>query len=107
MLHWFVYIEDFNRREIGRMDLFDGSYLREECKKALLEADGDKERFGERVRSAIMYRYWSRCEYEIILSGWPPDKTRKFREEKIDVYDQVMLNWPVFLDYVWNHREEL
>jgi len=26
---------------------------------------------------------------------------------KIDVYEQVMNNWDVFIDYLWNNRKEL
>lgn len=30
-----------------------------------------------------------------------------FCDEKIDVYDQVMNNWDIFIDYLWDHRDEL
>lgn len=48
--------------------------------------------------------YWSKCEWEIILSHWPPRKNAQ--ELKIDVYDQVMLNWPIFCDYIWANKDE-
>lgn len=47
-----------------------------------------------------MYYFWSKCEWEIILSDFPPSK--KFQEKKVDVYEQVMLNWDIFINYVWN-----
>ena len=50
-----------------------------------------------------MYYFWSKCEWEIILSDWPPSDT--FCKEKIDVFDQVMLNWDIFVDYIWNNRQ--
>lgn len=34
------------------------------------------------------YQFWSRCEYEIIISSWPDE----INKEKIDVYDQIVLN---------------
>lgn len=34
------------------------------------------------------YKFWAKCEYEIILSDWPKNST----ELKIDVYNQIMLN---------------
>lgn len=37
------------------------------------------------------YQYWSRCEYEIILSNWPNQNC----EKKIDVYDQIQMNLDV------------
>ena len=44
--------------------------------------------FKEFVKSKSMYMYWSRCEYEIILSDWPSNKHSK----KIDVHWQIMNN---------------
>lgn len=44
--------------------------------------------FKEFVKSKSMYMYWSRCEYEVILSDWPNQKTRK----KIDIHWQIMNN---------------
>lgn len=52
-----------------------------------------------------MYYFWSKCEWEIIISGWPPRDD--FNDAKIDVYDQVKLNWDKFVDYTWDHRKEL
>lgn len=74
MIHWNVYIENFNRRCIEIVDLFAGehSYLRAACRKALEKSNDDKEQFAEELRKAIMYQYLGRCEYEIILTSWPP-----------------------------------
>lgn len=44
--------------------------------------------FKEFVKSNSIYMYWSRCEYEIILSDWPCQKTH----EKIDIHWQIMNN---------------
>lgn len=44
--------------------------------------------FKEFVKSTSMYMYWSRCEYEIILSDWPNHGTYK----KIDIHWQIMNN---------------
>ena len=52
-----------------------------------------------------MYYYWSKCEWEIILSAWPSRKD--FNEEKIDVFDQINLNWDRFADYVWENRKDI
>jgi len=37
-----------------------------------------------------------------VYPGW-----NRFRKEKIDVYEQVMNNWDIFIDYLWNNRKEL
>lgn len=40
------------------------------------------------------YMYWSRCEYEIIVAGWPNTDN----QAKIDIHDQVEMNIDVVLD---------
>lgn len=107
MIHWYVYIENVNRQTIEVVDLFDGYYMSKECPKILEECGEDKEQFAKLLKDALMYQYWSRCEYEIILTGWPPPNKDRFRELKIDVFSQIRLNWDAFIDYVWAHREEL
>lgn len=46
--------------------------------------------FREFVNDESRYQFWSRCEYEIILSDWPPSNPPI--EEKWDVYDQIVMN---------------
>ena len=104
MLTWNVYVGDFNNSRIVTDNVFDNSGVMEDLRKAVKKFP-EKEDFAEAVRKSLMYHYWSKCEWEIILSNWPPSE--RMREEKIDVYDQVRLNWPVFIDYLWENRKEL
>ena len=104
MLEWNVYISDFNGKKIETYNVFDNTSLLYDCKKNYAKNKDDREAFLEQLRRDLMYYYWSKCEWEIILSHWPPRKDA--REEKIDVYDQVRLNWDRFCDYVWLHRDE-
>lgn len=46
----------------------------------------------------MKYYFWSKCEWEIIICPW----VGKADDIKIDVYDQLMLNWDKFVDYVWS-----
>lgn len=46
------------------------------------------EEFKKFVQSESMYQWWSRCEYEIIISDWPASGV----EEKWDIHKQVMMN---------------
>ena len=52
--------------------------------------------FKEFVKDKAQYRFWARCEYEIILVDWPCQKT----EEKWDVYDQIMMNLDIVTQLV-------
>lgn len=44
-----------------------------------------------------MYYYWSKCEWEVIVSAWPP---RDGSDKKIDVYSQLKANWDQFKNIV-------
>lgn len=40
------------------------------------------------IKREGMSQWWSRCEYEVILSDWPPSG----KEKKIDVWWQIEMN---------------
>ncbi len=105
MLKWNVYIGDFNHKQIETHNIFDHARFLEDCQKISKRCDGDFERFSDEIRRILLYYYWSKCEWETVLTLWPPIK--EDFGKKIDVYDQVMLNWEHFIEYVWNHRREL
>lgn len=106
MLEWNVYVEDINGKRMCTHNIFDHYRFRSDCKKAAKKYGKDREQFEETVRRDLMYYYWSKCEWEIVLSPWVGNR-ESFREEKIDVYDQVKLNWDIFIDWLWNNRKEL
>lgn len=60
--------------------------------KNRFEETEEKPKTFEEVKEFIdnwsKYQWWSRCEYEIILSDWPNEKV----SEKWDVYRQIELN---------------
>ena len=108
MLTWNVYIEDINKRCIEVHNIFNHSRFVDDLKKARNKFKDDKEGFTEQLRRELMYYYWSKCEWEVIITSWPPPRPdSEFDDMKIDVYDQILLNWRVFVDYVWEHRKEL
>jgi len=105
MLTWNVFIEDFNKKRIEVHNVFEHGRFLEDCKRALKKHGNNREQFAKEIRSDLMYYYCSKCEWEIVLTSWPQRKY--FEDKKIDVYEQVMLNWQRFIDYVWNNRAEL
>ena len=129
-LEWNVYTEDINSRKIKVFNIFDHGRFLEDVKKALKKFD-NKEEFAEEVKKSLGYYYWSKCEWEVVITSWPPhiamseldrlnteceEHIKKYdREpyrlcynpdvgEKIDVYEQIQLNWNHFIDYVWSHK---
>ena len=104
MLEWNVYIEDFNKREIKVFNVFNHPSFMEDLVKHKKKYK-EKEEFLEKVKSSLMYYYWSKCEWEITLHDWPVRED--FKYTKIDVYDQIMLNWKQFGNYVWDNKNEI
>lgn len=105
MLVWNVWVLNFNQRKIETYNVFDHGGFWRDCQKAAKKFAKDPDGFAEEVRHSLMYWYWSKCEWEIILQSWPPSE--RVPDIKIDVYDQIMINKDVFFPWLWEHRAEL
>lgn len=44
------------------------------------------------------YYFWAKCEYEVIVSAWPP---KDGSDRKIDIYTQLKENWDIFKELVF------
>lgn len=105
-LEWNVYVSDFNRGKIVTHNVFAHGRLMVDLKKAARKyKNSERDKFEEQMRRDLMYYYWSKCEWEIIIDHWPHSGSRK--DIKVDVWDQINLNWGIFCDYVWAHIAEL
>lgn len=130
-MHWNVYREDFNARKIEVFDIFRHHRFKNAVEK-LLKTQTNKASFADDLKHELMYNFWCKCEYEVVITSWPPyintedlqklnaeckEKEEKYGHppyklsidlpcaKKVDVYSQVMLNWDAFLDYVWSFRK--
>ena len=103
-LTWNVYVYNFNKRCIETRNILgkESVIIRdilEKAKSEYKENVPDYDKFKEEVRNVVMYYYWAKCEWEVIISAWPPNENAK--EEKVDVYSQVMLNFDQFYRYLY------
>lgn len=103
-MRWIVYVEDFNAKQIKEYNIFQHEYFFRECVMAA-EILREKSDFAAQIERILMYYFGYKCEWEIILSDFPPSD--KFQEKKVDVYHQVMLNFPIFIDYIWNNKDTM
>lgn len=130
-LKWNVFYHDVNRQRIAVFNIFDHWKFAEDTQKNLKKIK-DKDKFAEELRRDLFYYFGSKCEWEVVITSWVPhittselDRLNAEREkalkeynrepyslyvnpnvaEKIDVYNQVMNNWDIFLDYVWNSKK--
>lgn len=100
-IKWYVYYHDSNVQKIIKWNVFNHESFKKEV-AVLLKEKIDKDDFSEKLKREVMYYFWSKCEYEIILSFW----TGRANDIKIDVYDQIMMNFARFVDYCWSFKSE-
>lgn len=102
--------------------------IKKECKDNF-------EEFSKAVESSLLYYYWGRCEWEVVICEWPAKtfknekeiqeyakeiEEKKKRNEwpvidigypepalKIDVYSQVMMNFNIFINYLWTNKRHI
>ena len=78
----------------------DSEYVKKAAKKYQ-----NREDFAKQLRSEVMYYFWSKCEWEVLVTPWI--SPRESEKKKIDVCWQIMNNWDVFVDYTWANRKKL
>lgn len=120
----------------NKIEPYDVLKYRIKWMKKLKKACNDIGEFTERLNNEMLWQYWSRAEYELILEKcnnelwlkpWvgcrnPEEVKINVTEEtfwqefakqhtswwdneaKIDIYDQLIFQWPKFVDYCWNTR---
>lgn len=103
---WNVYMEDFNERIIKVFNVFQHYTFYNELAMLIKKwrRDKDTAALEKEVRSWAMYCFWSKCEYEISLVSWI--NRERAKEMKIDIYDQLMLNWDSFFKYILEHEKD-
>lgn len=96
---WYVFMHDFNRRRIVKLNVFDSLKFRRGLsdikKKSKKNPTLDLK---EELKKELMYCFWGKCEYEVVIGSLFSKDISNF--DKIDVYDQVMLNFDNFAEYV-------
>ena len=101
---WTAFYHSWSNDTIRIFNIFDHCSFRDDVKKAAKKYK-TKEEFAKELRRSLLYYYWSKCEWEVLISPWISHHND--RDIKVDVYWQVMNNWDIFLDYVWGNRKKL
>ena len=116
-LSWFVFRYDINTNCIEQYDVFSHRKFAEEVMQAL-QQQHEYGVFSEKMKSIVMYYFWCKCEYEVVITSFPPyinanalvhkNNTRMYVsldcEEKIDIFQQLRMNWEQFVSYVWSFK---
>jgi hypothetical protein len=102
-LSWVCQIFDFNAQEIRYYDILK---YREDDVKKMKKKSATKEEFEELLKREMMRRYWSKCEWELIIQStadghiWlkPWVGCREPAKVCIDVTDREDFDWKGFAE---------
>ena len=100
-MEWKVFYYDINKRKITTLNIFDHYNFNKDVVRDLKQIK-NKDEFSKQLKSNLMYYFWCKSEYEVVISPWGYSMDTK--EAKVDIYTQVMNNWDIFVDYVWNSK---
>lgn len=123
---WNVYRHDINRKEIIVYNIFDHYSFNESVKK-ILKSEITYEELADKLKSETMYYFWGKAEHEVVITSFPPYIDReeidklvaecedvKYRTyvkleiaRKIDIYEQINMNWQQFVDYIWQFAKQV
>lgn len=101
-LKWNVYKYNCNKKKIEEFNIFNHGCFNEDV-QTLLRPGFSKDYFEHRLKALLQYYFWSKSEYEILISPWIGDENAS---QKIDIYNQILINWDKFVDYVWSFRDK-
>lgn len=123
-LNWNVFYLDFNAKKIVQFNVFNHysfslsleEYTKNHKKELKKENLTEKERkeliekYKKEIHNDLMYYFWSKYEWEIGITEPFEDhivkQDREYPWEKVDVYDQVNMNFDIFFDYIYKNLIE-
>lgn len=97
---WNVYNYNFNAHKIEKFNIFRHGGFREYAYKALKNCK-DKAEFAKTIRGELLYYFWSKSEYELIVKLtndnrvflYPWCGSRSSEDEKIEVTNETNYDW--------------
>lgn len=132
-MKWNVIFPDLRTGRLECYDIFKNAWFQSSMQR-LLEANYEKERFIKELDRAAIFWFWAKSEYEFMLTEWPAilnvDEVKRIINEygdslsddeifaktikaypvntyKVDIYDQLRINWDHFAEYVWMESRKL
>ena len=110
--YWKVYIEDFGQKCIEKYNIFEHNEFWDMCNIIWINAhdhnpdsEVQKAEFEYDIQRELLYYFSEKHEWEINLTT-TIEHTTEFENMKTDVYSQVMMNYGVFINYLWTWFEK-
>lgn len=106
MVQFHVINWDINKDCIEHYDVIPYLYSEIEKKRKrekIPKKDLTLEWIKDCIESASRYRYWSRCEYEVIVHAWPAYRN----DHKMDIHEQIMMNIGPISELIYNDYHKI
>lgn len=97
-MEWNVYYYNINSHRIMPFNVFNHVRFKNEV-LAIKNKTKNYEEFTEEIRKILLYYFWSKSEYEVIIAPWCGGNNKE--AIKVDIYSQVIMNWEHFINYIW------
>lgn len=96
-LKWYAFNSNHKTKEDTKLEMYNVLYndMLYDVDK-VIDDTGDYEQIKAEVRISLMHRFWSRSEYEVIVSNW----TGYDFEQKIDIWYQLYANLDLITEYL-------
>lgn len=107
-LKWYAVMHDFNKNELTYTNVLGERFSEEILKRIKSKKDYfriyDYESLKEQVRQYLMYHYWSKSEYEVLVTGLH-SKMDENDIHKIDIWYQLEPNLDRICEYIINEMQ--
>lgn len=93
-IEWYAFYQEFNSDRLKYVNVIRQSLI--DRVKKLIKKNADYEEIKKEIDISLMHDYWSKSEYEVIVSNWGG----KEFEQKIDIYYQLQPNIDRITEYL-------
>ena len=104
---WNTYYYNCNKRKIELFNIFNHCTFNQKIMSLLNNYKFNKinkEEFTKEVKNNLIYYFWSKCEWELIISKDSDNKiylspwigSNNIKEETIDITEDTLINWQEF-----------
>lgn len=100
---WIVVCRNPEDGKLKAVNIFEHGTFLADCIDAACEYD-ERNGFFQAIKRSLLRNFWCVPEWEIYINASNEPGSFKCR---VDAYDQVVLNWHIFCEYLWGKAAEL
>ncbi len=101
-LQWYAFMYDFNSHKLERINVLGERFAEDILKRIKRDKINNYNDLKEGIKRELTYYYWSRAEYEVLVTDLFPRDYEEFCNTsiKIDIWYQLEPNLDRIVEYV-------